>query len=176
MFGCYRRGDANDPDTYVAAVAMVLARYSTEIIRSVTDPYSGLPGRKNESGWSGLPDVADVKEACEAAAARIERLERYRALPPPVPRLGHAASGRPAANLFVAADNLRYAALVARHEASPASLCRFEKGHVYSGKDGLVRDGIWVPLGWYEDAEYRPRTRPDAPRAEEVLAPIGDLA
>src|SRR5688572_11161104 len=77
MFGCYRRGDANDPDTYVMAVTAVLMRYSPDVVRTVTDPYSGLPSRKSESGWSGLPDVADVKQACEAEAARQERINHY---------------------------------------------------------------------------------------------------
>src|SRR3990167_5280588 len=62
LFGCYRRGDANDPDTYVAAVTAVLAHFSAEVVKAVTDPYSGLPGRKSESGWTGMPDVAEVKE------------------------------------------------------------------------------------------------------------------
>lgn len=81
MFGCYRRGDANDPDIYVAAVTAVLARYPAEIVKAVTDPCFGLPSRKTESGWSGLPDVADVKAACEAEAERAERLKKYAELP-----------------------------------------------------------------------------------------------
>lgn len=95
MFGCYRRGDANDPDIYVAACTAVLTHYSAEIVKAVTDPVFGLPSRKSETGWSGLPDVADVKAACEAEAVRTERLQKYAALPRtefkrlPRPAAGH---------------------------------------------------------------------------------------
>lgn len=71
MFGQYRRGDANDPDTYVASVAAVLSGYPPETIKYVTDPRTGMasnPKRDPKTGqtWTGLPDVADVKLACEA--------------------------------------------------------------------------------------------------------------
>lgn len=81
MFGCYRRDEAADPDTFVAAVTMILSRYSAEVVEAVTDPFAGLPSRKSERGYSGLPDVADVKTACEAEAARAERIKKYAALP-----------------------------------------------------------------------------------------------
>jgi hypothetical protein len=60
MFGCYRTGDANDPETYTAAVAAVLAEYSPEVVCAVTDPRKGLPRKLK---W--LPSVAEVAEACE---------------------------------------------------------------------------------------------------------------
>lgn len=60
MFGCYRKGDAHDPDTYVAAVAAVLAEYPDETIWTVTDPRVGLPSKV---GW--LPTVKEVRDACE---------------------------------------------------------------------------------------------------------------
>jgi hypothetical protein len=41
LFGQYRTGEANDPDTYVAAVAAVLSEYPMETIRHVTDPRTG---------------------------------------------------------------------------------------------------------------------------------------
>src|ERR1700733_10534882 len=55
LLGCYRTGDANDPDTYVAAIAATLARYSAQIITDVTHPVTGLPSKK---GW--LPTVKEV--------------------------------------------------------------------------------------------------------------------
>jgi hypothetical protein len=61
MFGCYRKGDAHDPDTYVAAVAAVLAEYPDDTIWTVTDPRAGLPSKV---GW--LPTVKEVRDACEA--------------------------------------------------------------------------------------------------------------
>jgi hypothetical protein len=67
LLGCYRTGDANDPDTYVAAISATLARYSEEIITSVTHPVSGLPSR-----CSWLPTVKEVFDACQ----ELEAFER----------------------------------------------------------------------------------------------------
>lgn len=60
LFGCYRKGDANDPKTYVTAVAAVLAEYPEDTIRFVTDPRTGLPSKVD---W--MPTVGEVKRACE---------------------------------------------------------------------------------------------------------------
>lgn len=146
MFGCYRRGDANDPEIYVAACTSVLARYPAEIVRNVTDPYSGLPARKTEQGWSGLPDVADVKEACEAEATRQKRLREYAALPKPTfkrlagPSLPPAPGSR--ATLFVHADHKGYDEM--REKAKTADRAEWKD-------DELGRPGIWVAYGWYDD-------------------------
>lgn len=115
MFGCYRRDEAADPDTFVAAVTMVLSRYSAEIVEAVTDPFAGLPSRKSERGYSGLPDVADVKAACESEATRIERLKKYAALPPTtsVPRLRPPPAGPGAwATIRVAPNTPQYPRMV----------------------------------------------------------------
>lgn len=77
MFGCYRKGDANDPDTYTAAVAAVLTRYPPEVVAQVTDPRTGLPSRSDF-----LPTVKEVHDACElivereARAVAREKMER----------------------------------------------------------------------------------------------------
>jgi hypothetical protein len=68
LLGCYRTGDANDPEIYVSAVISVLVRYPVEIIREVTEPSTGLPGKSN---W--LPTVAEVRNECEVLAARERR-------------------------------------------------------------------------------------------------------
>ena len=60
LFGCYRTGLANDPETYTMAVAATLADYPPEVIQHVTDPRTGLPAKCK---W--LPSVAEVREACE---------------------------------------------------------------------------------------------------------------
>lgn len=62
LLGCYRTGEANDPDTYVAAITAILSRYPQEVITAVTHPATGLPSKK---GW--LPTVKEVVEACDAA-------------------------------------------------------------------------------------------------------------
>lgn len=67
MFGCYRKGDANDPDTYVAAITATLSRYPEDVIRTVTHPATGLPIQNDF-----LPTVREVYLACEA----IERPRR----------------------------------------------------------------------------------------------------
>lgn len=68
LFGCYRKGDANDPKTYVTAVAAVLADYPAETIRFVTDPRTGLPSRGE---W--MPTVGEVKRACEDHYGPVRR-------------------------------------------------------------------------------------------------------
>lgn len=76
MFGCYRRGDANDPDTYVAAIAAMLATYPEDVIQTVTNPTTGLP-RKSPF----LPSVSEVAAACDAEMkAEIEEVRRARAI------------------------------------------------------------------------------------------------
>lgn len=61
MFGCYRKADANDPETYAAGVAAILSEYPPEIIDYVCDPRTGLPRRLK---W--LPTMAEIAEACDA--------------------------------------------------------------------------------------------------------------
>lgn len=77
LLGCYRTGDANDPGTYVAAIAAILSRYPEWVITTVTHPATGLPSRKS---W--LPTVKEVSEACisamEPVIEREARTERVR--------------------------------------------------------------------------------------------------
>jgi hypothetical protein len=70
LLGCYRTGEANDPETYVAAITATLARYSEAIITEVTHPATGLPSR---SSW--LPTIKEVFEACEILAQRVLRMQ-----------------------------------------------------------------------------------------------------
>lgn len=62
LLGCYRTGEANDPETYVAAITAILARYPQDVITAVTHPATGLPSKKS---W--LPTVKEVVDACDAA-------------------------------------------------------------------------------------------------------------
>lgn len=62
LFGCYRKGDANDPETYTAAITAILADYDDEVIVHVTDPRTGI-ARTNKF----MPNPAEVAEACDAA-------------------------------------------------------------------------------------------------------------
>jgi hypothetical protein len=67
LFGCYRKGDANDPETYTAAITAILAEYSPEVIQRVTDPRTGI-ARTNK--W--MPNPAEVAEACDEAKGYLE--------------------------------------------------------------------------------------------------------
>jgi hypothetical protein len=77
LLGCYRTGDANDPETYVAAIAAILARYPEDVMTSVTHPATGLPSKK---GW--LPTVKEVVDACndivEFSVQHEARLKRIK--------------------------------------------------------------------------------------------------
>jgi hypothetical protein len=80
LFGFYRRGDANDPELYVAGIAAVLTAYPEEVVRHVVRPGGELACREF------MPGQGHVKDACEAAmeprrkaelrAAEFERRQR----------------------------------------------------------------------------------------------------
>ncbi len=145
LFGSYRRGDANDPDAYVAAIAAVLSRFDTEVIREVTDPRDGIAATEKFATF--MPNAGELKIYCDAVAARKYRMERMRELPPVVPvsqRL--AAPDRPAgrlANVFVPMGHPRYNALTDWSQTADDSLW-------YFGKSSDNRDGIWVARGILE--------------------------
>jgi hypothetical protein len=79
LFGCYRKGDANDPDIYVAGVAAVLSEYPAEVVDHVCDPRTGLPRKLK---W--LPAIAEAcderLEFMKAAAVLRKKVERFRAI------------------------------------------------------------------------------------------------
>lgn len=64
LLSCYRKGDAEDPEIYAAAVASILSSYPQAVAYRVTDPRTGIAGK---SQW--LPTVAEVRAACEAEMA-----------------------------------------------------------------------------------------------------------
>lgn len=64
MYGCYRKDDACDPQTFLDAAAAILADYPDDVIIVVTDPRSGLPGKIK---WP--PQPQEVKQACETIEA-----------------------------------------------------------------------------------------------------------
>lgn len=68
LLGCYRTGDANDPEVYIAGVVAVLSRYTVEIIREVTEPATGLPSKSN---W--LPTIAEIRKECDLLEEREKR-------------------------------------------------------------------------------------------------------
>jgi hypothetical protein len=72
LLGCFRQGDANDPEMYGTAIASILSLYTPEVVQFVCDPRTGLPGRMN---W--MPSVAEVKAACDAHAGELSKTERF---------------------------------------------------------------------------------------------------
>lgn len=135
LFGSYRRGDANDPERYVAAIAAVLSMYEPDLIREVTDPRSGIA--TTEKYMSFMPNAGELKVYCDQQAAIRDRIQRLGALPavdfnrqrlaPPPRQPGDLAT------IFVPASNPRYAALVKWSETADERKFKFE-----------TRPGIWV--------------------------------
>lgn len=143
LFGCYRRGDANDPDTYVAAIAAILASYDdADLIREVTDPRTGISA--TEKFASFMPNAGELKIHCDGVARRKANLARLAALPAPDfsrPQLAKPGP-RPGdlANAFVPATHPKYHDLVEWSRDADERLWRVGKSH-----DG--RDGIFVAHG-----------------------------
>lgn len=71
MLDCYRTGGANNPETFVTAIAATLARYPDEVIFTVTDPRSGIPSRVS---W--MPSIKEVRDACEDVLEPILEREK----------------------------------------------------------------------------------------------------
>jgi hypothetical protein len=72
LLGSYRTGDANDPEVYVAAITAVMSDYPEDVLRSITDPRTGIPSRLE---W--LPKPAEVKAACEEIEGPRRRIREW---------------------------------------------------------------------------------------------------
>ncbi len=141
LFGCYRRGDANDPDRYVTSIAAVLSLYDAQLIRDVTDPRTGITTTKEHCTF--MPSSGELKRYCDAVASRVERLKSmgpaiqpsrqitYQRPPVPIPQ-GALAS------VFVPEHHPRYGKLVEYTKTADEKWWRFDKS-----SDG--RGGVWVP-------------------------------
>jgi len=81
LIGCYRRNDANDPDTYIQAITMVLTEYPRAVVEYVTDPRGGI--QSQEQFRSFPPNSGEVKAACEAEMRRIILMQQPLPLPRP---------------------------------------------------------------------------------------------
>lgn len=154
LFGCYRRGDANDPDTYVAAIAAVLSVYDADLIREATDPRTGIC--TTEKYMSFMPNAGELKVYCDGVAARRDRIRRLGELP--APDFSRARLAAPArapgdlATVFVPKENPRYAALVEWSKTADERLFKFDD-----------RPGIWISWDtWEHRAATAPARRPDA--------------
>ncbi len=138
LLGCYRRSDAADPDTYIMAIAAVLACYEQDVIMAATDPRSGIQTKEKFQAFP--PNSGELKAFCEAFATYNHRMRQYAAQPEfkqlPPPSLDRSPGRR--AELFVGIGMPGYDEMVAkaRDNADPADWC-------------MVEGGIKVALNWY---------------------------
>jgi hypothetical protein len=163
LFGSYRRGDANDPDAYVAAIAAVLSGYETDLIREVTDPRTGIC--TTEKYMSFMPNAGELKFYCEGVAARRQRMQRLGALPPPDFSRARLAPPQPApgdlATVFVPATDTRYPSLVEWAKTAEPRLWKY---------DAHARPGIWVSYDtWDNRMAVAPKTGNFARQIAEEL-------
>ncbi len=143
MFGSYRRGDANDPETFVAAIGAVLARYEPDLIREVTDPNTGI--QATEKFMTFMPQPGELKVYCDAVAARKDRLQRLgeRRVPDPHQARLAAPEARPGdwANVFVRSDNPRYERVCTWAKTADPRLWRADVGGIWVGYNALDQLG-----------------------------------
>lgn len=164
LFGCYRRGDANDPDRYVTAIAAVLTLYDFELMREVTDPRTGI--QTTEAFMTFMPQSGELKRYCDDVAARKHRMEELAKIPRLIPadrRLAAPAAGPGAwANVFVPAGHRRYERLVVWSQTADERKFRF-------GKSSDGRDGIWITHNVW-DVEPKKTEQWRSWTADELLA------
>lgn len=73
LLGCYRTGDANDPEIYITAAVRVMSQYPLDVVQRVVDPITGLPGKIN---W--LPTVKEIRDACQEIYGPTQRLNEWK--------------------------------------------------------------------------------------------------
>lgn len=141
LFGSFRKGEANDPETYVAAVLTVLMDYSDAVVNEVCHPGRGLPAR-----CDFLPTMKELKDACEGEATRTARYETYAKLPAPQ-RFLPAPPSPPRATIFTPKDFPHWDKLKRRYDAGEQP-AYFETRECV---DKIERYGIWTPFSWIDD-------------------------
>lgn len=159
LFACYRRGDAHDPDAYVAAITAVLSLFDPDIIREATDPRLGIS--TTEKFRAFMPNSGELKAYCDALADRKERLKQLAAIPRLIPA-SHRLEAPEApqgscANVFVPEGHPRYARLCDWTKTTEPKFWKF-------GVSSDNRSGLWVSLDVWEgntQARPKPQSKPD---------------
>jgi hypothetical protein len=151
LFGSYRRGDANDPDAYVASIAAVLSMYDTELIRDVTDPRTGI--QTTEKHMTFMPQSGELKRYCDGIAAHRANIARLAALPAPDFSRARLA-GPPAgpgrfATTFIASSHARYPAAVEWTKTADDRYWR-------AGNHPDGQRGVWVCFDEFAAARQHP--------------------
>ena len=156
LFGCYRRGEANDPDAYVLAIAAVLSRYEPDLVREVTDPNTGI--QTTEKYMTFMPNAGELKVYCEGQAARRERIKRLGSLPKPdFSQARLAPPARPAhdpADTFVGFNHPNYARVYEWSKTADPSLWRPAR----MADSTFGPEGMFVKLSALEDLGVARRT------------------
>jgi hypothetical protein len=145
LFGCYRRGDANDPDQYVASIAAVLTLYEPDLVREATDPRSGIS--TDEKFCNYMPNSGQLKVYCDAIRDRRARVSHLGSLSlkPAAPRLADRSAGRNA-NVFVPTDSAHYQRCAKIAKLADAADWKLDPGG---------RAGIWIALNLFNGSERR---------------------
>jgi hypothetical protein len=87
--GSYRRDEAHDPETFVAALALIFGDYPESIVQYAADPRTGVVSKFP----MGLPNVGQIKEFCDGVLSRQERIARYSSLGPEAIRAATCKAG-----------------------------------------------------------------------------------
>jgi hypothetical protein len=169
LFGCYRRGDANDPDQYVASIAAVLTLYDRALIREVTDPRSGIS--TDEKHCDYMPNSGQLKVYCDTIRDRKFRMARLAAMPamrPVIPLPPDRSTPGRRAKLFVHADAPQYARCVMLAETADTADWKYDENG---------RPGIWVAHNLlYEAPPQKTMKQIAAPTDDELRRIYGSKA
>ncbi len=138
---------------------MVLERYPDQIIRDITSPLTGIQRRSKFP-----PTIAEVVTACDEEVARAERIKRYSEMRA-APREPRPVDPTARANLLVHRDAPGYDAMVKWAKTAGPEWYRWDP------------QGIWVPLGVYQERKERQEMQGFRQfTAEELLALYGKPA
>ena len=112
--GCYRRDEAQNPEMFAAALALILGEYPYAVVDYVADPRTGVITEFP----MGLPNVGQIRKFCDVVYDRQERLAAPRRVaipfvPPPV-KAGQI-------------DSSEFARRIAVGELKPRPVGRFEQ-------------------------------------------------
>lgn len=150
--GCYRRDEAQSPEIFAAALAIVLGDYPAEIVHYAADPRTGVISEFP----MGLPSVGQIKQYLDGVQIKKDRLKHYGNLPPPVPRLPKPPVGAGDwANVLVAPDAPQYARMVGLTKDGDSRCWRYDKI-----KPGETKPGIWVSFNWLDQPAARAEMQP----------------
>jgi hypothetical protein len=116
-----------------------LGDYPKKLVEYAADPRTGVISKFP----MGLPNIGQIKTYLDETQSNQVRLERYSTLPVFKPFKPAPIVRRP--NLFVPDDNRRYDEMLRRRDFDRENRSEFGQ---HNGKNG-----IWVPLSWWETRE-----------------------